>query len=354
VNLHGNIGKNGGKYANGGMNMVADSKFKKTAGWAMALVLALSLALTGCGSKDNAEGSASPTAAATVTPATAASPSAGAAASQQTVYPLKVTDATNTEVVFEKAPERIVTLVPSETESLFAVGAGDRIVGVDKWSDYPADAKKKTQVGDLTTNVESVLALNPDVVFASSSLNKKPVEALRSLGVKVFAINPKSMEQAIERVELYGKIMNMQDQSKKVADSMRSDIQKVKDLVKDAPKKRVYMEFNPGWTVGDGEFLSEMVELSGGINVGAGKKGWYEIDPEAIVKANPEVIIYSIGEGMGTLPDTIKSRAGFSTTDALKNNKMYGIDTNLTNRSGPRLTQGLKEIAKAIHPDVVK
>ena len=333
--------------------MVADSKFKKTAGWAMALVLALSLALTGCGGKDNAEGSASPTAAATVTPATAASPSAGAAASQQTVYPLKVTDSTNTEVVFEKAPERIVTLVPSETESLFAVGAGDRIVGVDKWSDYPADAKKKTQVGDLTTNVESVLALNPDVVFASSSLNKKPVEALRNLGVKVFAINPKSMEQAIERVELYGKIMNMQGQSKKVADSMRSDIQKVKDLVKDAPKKRVYMEFNPGWTVGDGEFLSEMVELSGGINVGAGKKGWYEIDPEAIVKANPEVIIYSVGEGMGNLPETIKSRAGFSTTDALKNNKMYGIDTNLTNRSGPRLTQGLMEIAKAIHPDVV-
>ncbi|RAU97620.1 ABC transporter substrate-binding protein [Paenibacillus sp. YN15] len=336
--------------------MVADWTWKKTSGWAMALVLAASLALTGCGGKDNnAEGTSSPTAGATTaSPSPAASASTGAAATQQTVYPLKVTDATNTEVVFEKAPERIVTLVPSETESLFAVGAGSRIVGVDKWSDYPPEAKKIAQVGDLTTNVESVLALNPDVVFASSSLNKKPVEALRNLGVKVFAINPKSMEEAIQRIELYGKIMNMQEQSKKAADSMRSDIQKVKDLVKDAPKKRVYMEFNPGWTVGDGEFLSEMVELSGGINVGAGKKGWYEIDPEAIVKANPEVIIYSVGEGMGTLPDTIRSRAGFSTTDALKNNRMYGIDTNLTNRSGPRLTQGLLEIAKAVHPELVK
>lgn len=332
--------------------MVAGLNFRKSAGWAMALVLAVSLALAGCGGKDNAAESPSPTAAAT---AAAPSPAASATASAaQTVYPLKVTDATGTEVVFEKPPERIVTLVPSETESLFAVGAGDRIIGVDKWSDYPEDAKKKTVIGDLTTNLESVVALNPDVVFASSSLNKKPVEALRNLGVKVFAINPKSMTEAIERVELYGKIMNMQGQSKKVADAMRSDIQKVKDLVKDAPKKRVYMEFNPGWTVGDGEFLSEMVELSGGINVGAGKKGWYEIDPEAIVKANPEVIIYSVGTGMGTLPDTIKSRAGFSTTDALKNNRMYGIDTNLTNRSGPRLTQGLLEIAKAVHPDLVK
>lgn len=332
--------------------MVAGLNFRKSAGWAMALVLAASLALAGCGGKDNAAESPSPTAAAT---AAAPSPAASATASAaQTVYPLKVTDATGTEVVFEKPPERIVTLAPSETESLFAVGAGDRIIGVDKWSDYPEDAKKKTVVGDLTTNLESVVALNPDVVFASSSLNKKPVEALRNLGVKVFAINPKSMTEAIERVELYGKIMNMQGQSKKVADAMRSDIQKVKDLVKDAPKKRVYMEFNPGWTVGDGEFLSEMVELSGGINVGAGKKGWYEIDPEAIVKANPEVIIYSVGTGMGTLPDTIKSRAGFSTTDALKNNRMYGIDTNLTNRSGPRLTQGLLEIAKAVHPDLVK
>jgi iron complex transport system substrate-binding protein len=328
--------------------------WKRTAGTLGALVLALTLVVSGCGSKnEDQHGSVEPAKASAQASIAPSSPSPAAAA-DQTVYPLKLKDDTGTEVVFEKAPERIITLVPSETETVFALGAGDRVAAVDKWSDYPEEAKKKPQIGDMSTNIEAVLAAKPDIVFASSSMNKAAVEELRKLNVLVFASNPKTLEQAIERVELFGKVLNLQQQGKKVADEMRADIKKVTDAVKDAPKKRVYLEFSKGWTVGDGEFLNEMVVLSGGVNVGAGKAGWYAIDPEAIIKANPEVIVYSTGAGMETLPDTIKQRAGFDGTDALKNNQMYGIEGNLTNRVGPRVTKGLVEMAKAIHPDLVK
>ncbi|MDF2924248.1 MAG: transporter substrate-binding protein [Paenibacillaceae bacterium] len=335
---------------------------KKALNLTAALLLALTMVLAGCGGGDQTNGGSEP--GSTVTHVSAA-PSANAAASAspslspvpeagQTVYPLKVKDATDTEVVFDKAPERIVTLVPSETETVFALGAGDKIVGVDKWSDYPPEAKQKPQMGDLTTNLEAVLAANPDVVLASASLNSKVIPELRKMGVKVYATNPKTIAQTIEKVELLAQVLNQQALGKKTADEMRADLQKVTDAVKNASKKRVYLEFSTGWTVGDGEFLSEMVELSGGTNIGSGKPGWYEMDPEAIIKADPEVIVYSTGAGMETLPEIIRSRTGFAGVDALKNGRLYGIDGNLTNRVGPRLTKGLVEMAKAVHPELVK
>lgn len=325
----------------------------KSASVTAAALLALSLALAGCGSKSDNE--VKQPAVATVQPSAPAASSAAHEGHVKTTYPLKLKDATGTDITFEKAPERIVTLVPSETETVFALGAGGKVVGVDKWSDYPEEAKSKPQVGDMNTNIEAVVAAKPDVVFASSTMNSKAIEALRGLGIKVYASNPKTIAEAIERVELFGQILDLHEQGTKAADEMRADLKKVTDAVKDAPKKRVYLEFNIGWTVGDGEFLSEMVALSGGTNVAAGKPSWYEIDPEMIIKANPEVVIYSKGEaGMESILDAIKGRPGFDKIDALKNNKLYGIDGNLTSRVGPRVTKGLVEIAKAIHPELIK
>lgn len=325
--------------------------WRKNAGVAAAAVLALSVALAGCGSKD--ETSASPSGAAQAT-AQASAPAASQAA-KQTVYPLKLKDATGTEITFEKAPEKIVTIAPSETESIYAAGGGAKITAVDKWSDYPPEAKTKAQIGDMNTNVEAVLAQSPDVVFAAASVNKKAVEALRAVNVKVFASDPKTIQEAIDRVELFGQILNTAEQAKKSADEMRADLKKVTDAVKNAPKKRVYLEFSPGWTVGSGEFMNEIVTLSGGINIAADKAGWYKIDPEAIIKANPEVIVYAKGEaGMGSILEEINKRPGWEAIDAMKNKKQYAVDSNLVSRVGPRVTKGLVEVAKAIHPDLIK
>jgi iron complex transport system substrate-binding protein len=320
---------------------------KRTAG---AAVLALSIVLAGCGEKEGASG-ASEAAKASLQP----SATAAAQTSKQTQYPITIKDSTGVEITFEKAPERIVTLAPSETESVYAAGGGAKIVGVDKWSDFPEEAKSKPKIGDLTTNIEAVVAAKPDIVFAAGSMSKKAVEALRGLNVKVFSSDPLTIEQAIVRIETFGTILNTQEQAKKAADEMRADLKKVTDAVKNAPKKRVYLEFSPGWTVGDGEFMNEIVTLSSGINIAAGKKGWYEIDPEAIIKGNPEVIIYAKDtNGMGSILDIINKRPGWSAIDAMKNKKHYEVDSNLFTRVGPRVTKGLVEVAKAIHPELVK
>ncbi|WP_438446568.1 ABC transporter substrate-binding protein [Gorillibacterium sp. sgz5001074] len=338
---------------------MSNNMWRKKAAVTAAAALTLSLALAGCGGKDTNSASPSAAATATVQPAATAAvqatPPAATQAASKTVYPLKLKDATGVEITFDKAPEKIVTLAPSETESVYAAGAGAKIVAVDKWSDYPAEAKSKAQIGDLNSNMEAVVAAGSDVVFASAGVNKKAVEALRALNVKVFASDPKTLQQAIDRVELFGQILNTQAEAKKAADEMRADLKKVTDAVKNAPKKRVYIEFSPGWTVGSGEFMDEIVTLAGGINIGADKKGWYKIDPEAIIKANPEVIVYAKGEaGMGSILEEINKRPGWDAIDAMKNKKQYAVDSNLVSRVGPRVTKGLIEVAKAIHPDEVK
>ncbi|MFM1651863.1 ABC transporter substrate-binding protein [Brevibacillus sp. B_LB10_24] len=312
------------------------------------ICLMLSLTLFGCSAPANQSPAPGTDTAPQAVPETTAPES-------ETTYPLSLTDGTNTSITLEQEPKRVITLAPSETEILFAIGAGDKVVGVDQYSDYPEEAKSKEKVGDMNTNVEAVIALQPDLVVASASMNQKAIEQLRSYDIKVYASSPKTVDQVIEKIETVGKIMNLQQNAKHVAEKMRADKQSVVDAVKDVPKKKVYLEYNPGWTVGKGEFLDELISLAGGINVGGDKSGWYEIDPEHIIQANPEIILYPEGEGAGdVILDGIKKRPGWGQIDAVKNNRMFSFEQSPVVRVGPRLTDGLKEIAKAIHPDLVK
>jgi iron complex transport system substrate-binding protein len=291
--------------------------------------------------------SASPDANSSASPATKAA--------NQTQYPLKLKDDTGTVVVFDKAPLRVTTIASSETEAVFAIGAGDKVFGVDKYSNYPDAAKSKPQVGDMNTNLEALLATKPDVVFANNGLQSKIIDKLRELNIKVYASNPKTIEEIIAKIETVGQIMNLQENALKVTNTMRAEKNSVVDALKNAPKKTVYLEFDPGWTVGDGEFLSDLINLAGGINAAGGKSGWYQIDPEAIIKANPQVILYSKETyGQESILDVIHKRAGWDMIDAMKNKQVFALQTDPLVRVGPRITKGLIDMAKAIHPDLVK
>jgi iron complex transport system substrate-binding protein len=298
----------------------------------------------------------SPPASPAVTPK--ASPKATPAAvkaSKQTKYPLKIKDSTGTELTFDKAPLRVTTIAASETEAVFAIGAGDKVFGVDKYSNYPEAATKKPQVGDMNTNLEALLATKPDVVFANTSLQKNTIDKLRELGIKVFASDPSTIDQVITKIENVGLIMNQQENAQKVTNTMRAERKMVVDALKNATKKKVYLEFDPGWTVGDGEFLSELIALSGGINVASGTKSWFKIDPEAIIKANPDVILYSdISYGEESNYNIIVKRSGWDQIAAIKNKKVIALKTDPLVRVGPRITKGLIDMAKAVHPDLVK
>ncbi|CAM4381154.1 ABC transporter substrate-binding protein [Paenibacillus tarimensis] len=269
----------------------------------------------------------------------------------ETAYPLTLTDSTGTEVVIAQEPERVVSLVPSETEILYAIGASEQVAGVDDNSNYPKEVADKPRVGGMDTNIEAVAGLNPDLVIANGSMNGSAVEALRKMGVTVFASEPKTIEETIAHIEQIGVIVNRQQEAQEVAEEMRTELQTVLEAVKGASVKKVYLEFSPGWTVGKGEFLDEVVTLAGGKNVAGDQEGWFAMDAEQILQANPDVIIYpDMGEDT-TIIDAINSRPGWNEIAAVNNGEVHAVSNDPLVRVGPRLTDGLLEVAKAIHPD---
>ncbi|ANE46369.1 ABC transporter substrate-binding protein [Paenibacillus swuensis] len=322
--------------------------------------LVLALVLAGCGASNEDAGNAANTSNKVEQDGNAPKSNAehgnDSAASGKTTYPLTLKDSTGTDVTFEAAPQKIATIAPSETEMVYAVGGGDRVVGVDEYSDYPEEAKSKPKLGDMNTNMEAVLAAKPDVVFAHSSMQSEVIEQLRDLNIKVFASDPKTVDEVIAKVETFGQILDTQGKSKTLADTMRAEKQQVVDAVQGAPLKKVYMEFSPGWTVGSGEYMNELLTLAGGDNVAKAKTGWFEIDPEEIITANPDLILYAKDETVlkNSIYDEIMKRPGFKEINAVKNEQLFPLDNNMISRVGPRLTKVLLDMAKAIHPERVK
>ncbi|MCR8843976.1 helical backbone metal receptor [Paenibacillus sp. SC116] len=276
----------------------------------------------------------------------------------KTTYPLKIKDATGHEFTFEKAPERIVSISPADTEMLFAIGLDKEIVGVSDHDDYPAAAATKPKMGGLEPNVEAVIAAKPDVLFTGFTIKDETVNKFRDMGIRAFKLNAKSYDDVINSVETYGLITDRQADAKKVTDHMKKVREDVQASVKDAPKKNVYMEFSPGWTVGSGEYMHELLEIAGGVNVAADQTGWFQINEETIIQKNPDVILYAKGmqdfETNKPLETIIRERKGWSEMNALKNNQLIGIEDDTISRPGPRLADALQSIAKAIHPDQVK
>jgi iron complex transport system substrate-binding protein len=334
---------------------------KKFVKKALILIVALTTAvsLAACGKKDmeisnpsklGGDSTKAPTA--TTLPA----------AAKKTVYPLKIKDATGKEFTFEKAPERIASVSPAETEALFAIGVEANVVGVSDFDDYPEAAKSKQKLGSITKpNQEALIAANANVVFTGVSMKVDTVEKLRSLNINVFKVEPKTLDDAIANIQTYGLITDHQEQAEIEVAKMKADRQKFDNAVKDVKqenKKKVYIEFAPGWTVGSGEFMDELITLSGGINVAADGKSYYQISEEKIIGQNPSVILFANGvvdsKSKKSLDEIIRTRSGWEAIDAVKNKQVIGLDQNMLSRPGPRLTDGLLEMAKGIYPELVK
>ncbi|NBD22377.1 ABC transporter substrate-binding protein [Paenibacillus sp. T1] len=286
---------------------------------------------------------------------TAAGNEVAAAGPQATTYPLTVKDVTGTELTFAAAPQRIVTLVPSETEIVYALGAGDAVAAVDNFSNYPKEAADKPKIGDMNADIEKIVSLKPDLILASYSMSSAVVDKLRALKLPVYASDPKTYDAVIEKVKQIGAVLDKANEAAAVAEHMEQVRTQVADTVKDAQKPNVYLEFSPGWTVGKGEFLDELITLAGGTNI-ATEPNWYEIDPEAVVKANPDEIIYAsmtVKEGeKNPILAAIESRPGWNAIKAIKNKQVFEVDQDPLTRVGPRLADGLLEVAKKLHPDL--
>ena len=264
-------------------------------------------------------------------------------------------------------PGRIVSLLPSCTEILFALGLGDKVVGVDETSDYPPEVQERVKAANLTTvgkysliNVELVVGLEPDLILASAvSVQGQIVESLEELGQPVMVLNPKKFDGVLADISLVGKATGQIDEAEALVADMQERAQEIADKTQGALRPRVYVEyyFNGGyWSFASGSYADELIYMAGGVNVFSGVAGGHiSTSTEEVLMTNPEIIIISKGTmaaACGLTPETIKERPGWNEIYAVQNDQIYEIDEPILALPIPRLIEGLEELAKVIHPEL--
>jgi iron complex transport system substrate-binding protein len=266
---------------------------------------------------------------------------------------ISLLDDEGNELVLEKPVERVVSLAPSNTEIVFALEAQDKLVGVTTYCDYPAEAKSKEKVGDFANpNVEKIISLKPEVVLATGGVQKGVVDRLEKAGIKVFVVDPKNFEQLFVDIEKVGEILGLKEKAEKLTENMRNKVKEIEEKTKDLPKLKVFFEIysQPLMTAGEKTFIDDMIRISGGTNIGASAgEGFPQFSEEQLLKENPDV--YIAVKGSMNSPADIKKRAGYKALKAVKGGRVYVVDDNLVTRPGPRLVDGLMEVARAIHPE---
>lgn len=268
-----------------------------------------------------------------------------------------VVDDLGEEITFEKAPEKIISLSPSITEMLYALGVGDRLIGVTSFDNYPEEVKEVEAVSDLMNiNAEKIISLNPDIVFVSTIGDKTPVDTMKAAGVKVFVIDDAmSFDDVYEHITRVAKVMDVENAAEKLVNQIRKDIKSIEEkLAGVEEKKRAYLEIAPSpdiVTTGNTTFQNEVLKAAGVENIFADKDGWFKVSEEEVVKRNPEVIITQVNFLDDSVGE-IKGRLGWEQIDAVKNDQVYEFDTNLMSRPGPRIAEATELVAKTLYPEL--
>ncbi|MBN2240763.1 MAG: cobalamin-binding protein [Dehalococcoidales bacterium] len=280
---------------------------------------------------------------------------------EETSTEIIITDQIGRTVTLEAEPETIVSLAPSNTEVLYSLNLGDRIVGVSDYCNYPEEAMDKPKIGGYsTTDVERIVAAEPDVIFGTNMHVTEILPALEALGQTVIILDPRNLDDVLESFRIVGKATGKNNRAEKVIAAMSERIKAITDktgTLSEEQKLRTFyvMWHDPLMTVGGTTRISEMIELSGGINIYKDSEdGYPTIDLESLVEANPQVII--AGSGMGEGADApyqfALTEARLENSDARKNNMVYEINTDLTGRPTERMIDGLEQMAKMIHPEL--
>ncbi|MFA7634508.1 MAG: cobalamin-binding protein [Bacillota bacterium] len=267
-------------------------------------------------------------------------------------FPVTVVDDTGYRLEVRKAPARIVSLAPSNTEILFSLGLGDRLVGVTSACDYPEAAAKIDKVGDYSINVEAVVAKKPDLVVAQSELQMPVVEKLRELGIPVLAVEPKTLEEVFESMEMIGIVSGEAERARKVVASLKARVASVGKAVAGLPKSKMPVVFVEIWndplmTAGSGTFVDDLVRRAGGRNLAGEVAGWPQISPELVVASKPDVVILTCFNKA-----EVMERSAWQRTPALINGAVYEVVPDLLVRPAPRLVDGLETLAAIFHPDL--
>lgn len=311
----------------------------------VSVLAVLALLLAACGT------AATPS----LAPATSAPPASGAASPSASPFPATISDFQGRSVVIPARPSRIVSIGPSNTEFLFALGAGDRVVGVDDFSDQPAAAAKIDKVGGVKVNVEKVVSLHPDLVL-TVKFSDGTIERIVAAGILVLVVDPQSIADVSKTAVMLGKAVGAD--GAKLSTGIDDQLAKVRTKAATATTKpRVFHEVDASdptrpFTVGPGSYIQDLIAIAGGTNIAANTGSAYpQISLEEVVKSDPEIIVLGDAD-YGTTSDQVAARPGWSAISAVKNKKVFPISGSLVSRPGPRVGDAALAYAKLLHPEL--
>ncbi|RSD28941.1 ABC transporter substrate-binding protein [Mesobacillus subterraneus] len=324
---------------------------KKVQGLLFALFITV-LALAGCGGNEQEKAG------------TVATTAKKDTAQQEAVqFPVTLTDAVQNEVTIEAKPEKIVSLMPSNTEIAFGLDLGEQIVGVSDFDNYPEEAAKKEKIGGMEFNVEKILSLKPDLVLAhasSADAGEAGLQQLREAGITVLVTNnAANFTEVYETIRLIGTATGKKEKAETVIADMEKKVEEIKTKaqeIKEVDRKSVFVEVSPApevYAAGKNTFIDEMLQIINAKNT-VTEEGWPKMESEAVIKSNPEVIITTHGYYTSEPVKNVISREGWQNISAVKENRVVDVHSDKVTRTGPRLTEGVEELAKAVYPDIFK
>lgn len=317
----------------------------------LVLLLALSTLSAGCGGGSGSGDKAKDSKEAAKEAKQDKASKADKPAKTEATFPVNVTDDAKRSVTVPSKPERIVSLAPANTEILAAIGLLSRLVGVTTYDDYPAEVTSLPKVGDFVNpNIEAIGAAEPDLIVATTGVQADVLKKLEDLGAVVLAIDPTTLEGLYRDIDVLGKATGQTAEADKLVKSMKKDVAEVFSAVKKEEPVSVFVEIgqDPLFTVGSQTLIDEMLRAAGGENV-VTQPGYVAYSLEQLVQDDPAV--YMATKGSMSDPSDLKKRPGYNRLGAVGNGEVYLLDDNLVTRPGPRVVEGIRAMAEAMHPE---
>lgn len=275
---------------------------------------------------------------------------------------IEVVDALGVSFALDAPAQRIISLAPSTTEILFAIGAGDQVVGREDFTNYPEEALALPSIGGTwgDLNTEAMLALEPDLVLAAPLTTAEQVASMTDVGLNVFLMpNPTTMEGMYDLLRTVAVLTGHEAETEALIEGLIARVEAVETVIAEAETTPVVFYELDGtsdpsapWTTGPGTFIDTLITMAGGQNVAADLEGeWVQLSVEELLNRDPDVIL--LGDAIwGVTVESVAERAGWGGLSALGNGTVYPFNDDLASRPGPRLVDGLEEMARLIHPEL--
>ncbi|MBN6884988.1 cobalamin transport system substrate-binding protein [Cytobacillus horneckiae] len=278
-------------------------------------------------------------------------------AEQQEDLAYSVVDDAGNEVTFEKVPEKVISLQPSNTEILFSLGSGDKVIGATEYDNYPEEAQSIERVSDsVNINAEQIIDLKPDVVFAYTIGQKEQLKPLEDSGITVFVIESAlSFDDVYGDIEQIAAVMGEEEKGDEIIDGIQKQLKEVEEKIASVDeKKKVYFEISPApdiYTTGKNTFQQEVMNKAGVENIFADMEGWIKLSEEEIIDRNPELITTTVGYVENPVEE-ILSRKGWNQISAVEAEEVKLLDSDIMSRPGPRIGEAVEILAEAAYPEL--